>query len=159
MLHLLKQGNIMKTTITTTTIHTPYLIEDYIKDLIKYGRENDVDFVISGDKKTPAEAKSYCSALQKKYGIPILFMDVDDQESFMQSRPILNGFLPWNCLQRRNVAILKAWEQGSDIIVLIDDDNYIACEDYIKYHSHLGKEKNMDVFTSKNNWYNIANPA
>ena len=49
----------MKTTITTTTIHVPYLIEDYIKDVIKHNRQNDVDFVITGDKKTPAEAKEY----------------------------------------------------------------------------------------------------
>lgn len=146
----------MKTTITTTTIHVPYLVEDYIKDVIKHGREKEVDFVITGDKKTPVEAKSYCEELQSRYGIPVLFMDVDDQEAFMASRPILNGFLPWNCLQRRNVAILKAWEQGADIIVLIDDDNYIACEDYAGQNLHLGQEASLDCFSAPNGWYNIC---
>ena len=146
----------MKTTITTTSILIPYLIEDYIKDAIAHGREKDVDIVITGDRKTPAEAKSYCSALQEKYGIPVLFMDVDDQESFMASRPLLNAFLPWNCLQRRNVAILKAWEAGADIIVLIDDDNYIACADYVGQHLHLGQNTELDCFASENGWYNIC---
>ena len=77
----------MKTTITTTTIHVPYLIEDYIKDVIKHNRQNDVDFVITGDKKTPLEAKEYCAKLQEKYGIQVLFMDVDDQNNYLKKYP------------------------------------------------------------------------
>lgn len=55
----------MKITITTTTIHIPTLIEDYIKDIIKYGRQDYVDFVITGDKKSPIEAYEFCKNLQK----------------------------------------------------------------------------------------------
>ena len=146
----------MKTAITTTTIHVPFLIEDYIRDVLRHGREKDVNFVITGDRKTPPEAKSFCASLQDRYGIPVLFMDVDDQEAFMASRPVLNGFLPWNCLQRRNVAILKAWEQGADIIVLIDDDNFIACEDYVGRHLHLGRPTEMECFSTESGWYNIC---
>ena len=29
----------------------------------------------------------------------------------------------WNCIQRRNFAILEAYERGADTIALIDDDN------------------------------------
>lgn len=48
----------MKVTITTTTIHVPYLIEDYIKDVIKYNRQDYVDFVITGDKKLPRRPRN-----------------------------------------------------------------------------------------------------
>ena len=146
----------MKITITTTTIHVPYLIEDYIKDVIKYNRQEYVDFVITGDKKTPKEAKEYCQKLQEQYKIPVLFMDVADQDAYMEKYTKLKGFLPWNCIQRRQVAILKAYEQGSDIIVLIDDDNYIACEDYVGKHMSLGKVENMPVVSSPTGWYNIC---
>ena len=29
----------------------------------------------------------------------------------------------WNCIQRRNFAILEAYDRGAEIIALIDDDN------------------------------------
>ncbi len=74
----------MHVTITTTTINIPYLIEDYIKDVIKYNRQDYVDFVITGDKKTPKEAKEYCQKLQEKYKIKMLFMDVNDQNEYME---------------------------------------------------------------------------
>lgn len=146
----------MKFTITTTTIHVPHLIEDYIKDVIKFGRQDYVDFVITGDRKTPAEAKGYCALLQKKYGIPVLFMDVQDQETYLERFPRLKGYLPWNCIQRRQVAILKAYEQGADIIALIDDDNYIACEDYVGKHMALGTPTCMETVSSPTGWYNIC---
>ena len=146
----------MKTTITTTTIHVPFLIEDYIKDIVTHGRQNDIDFVITGDKKTPPEAKDYCRSLQEKYDIPVLFMDVDDQNAYLEKYAGLKAYLPWNCIQRRQVAILKAYENGSDIIVLIDDDNYIACEDYTGHHLRLGTDTSMPVVSSPTGWYNIC---
>jgi len=146
----------MKITITTTTIHIPYLIEDYVKDVIKYGRKDDVDFVITGDRKTPVEAKEYCHSLQEKYGIPVLFMDVEDQDIYLDKYSKLKAYLPWNCIQRRQVAILKAYEDGADIIILIDDDNYIACEDYVGHHLGLGKETSLSTVSSPTGWYNIC---
>lgn len=146
----------MKVTITTTTIHIPHLIEDYIKDVIKFGRQDYVDFVIAGDRKTPVEAKEYCAALEAKYKIPVLFMDVEDQNAYLDRFPLLKGYLPWNCIQRRQVAILKAYEQGADVIVLIDDDNYIACEDYVGKHLSLGSRVEMETVSSPTGWYNIC---
>lgn len=146
----------MKVTITTTTIHVPFLLEDYIKDVLKFGRQDYVDFVITGDRKTPAEAGEYCASLQKKYNIPVLFMDVEAQNAWLERFPRLKGYLPWNCIQRRQAAILKAYEQGADIIVLIDDDNYIACEDYVGRHLALGRAVSMETVSSPTGWYNIC---
>lgn len=146
----------MKITITTTTIHVPYLIEDYIKDVIKYGRQDYVDFVITGDRKTPDDAKEYCAQLEAKYHIPVLFMDVEAQDTYLERFSTFKNFLPWNCIQRRQVAILKAYDQGSDIIILIDDDNYIACEDYVGHHMHLGQPNTMATVSSPTGWYNIC---
>lgn len=146
----------MRVSITTTTIHIPYLIEDYIKDAIKHGYQNNVDFIISGDKKTPNEAKKFCNELQRRYNIPVLFMDVDDQNKFLSKYPLLNGYLPWNCIQRRQVAILKAYEQGSDIISLIDDDNYIACDNYIGKNLIVGDQIEIETISSPTGWYNIC---
>lgn len=146
----------MKITITTTTINVPYLLEDYIKDAIKFGHNN-VDFIIAGDKKTPDETPQYCKELGQNYSIPVTFMDCDDQNSFLAtSFPQLKSYLPWNCIQRRQVAILKAYSMGSDLIVLIDDDNYIACDDYIGKTLRTGKESEYLTVSTQRGWYNIC---
>ena len=37
--------------------------------------------------------------------------------------PKLSKLVGWNCIQRRNFAILEAYDRGAQIIALIDDDN------------------------------------
>ena len=39
--------------------------------------------------------------------------------------PKLSKLIGWNCIQRRNFAILEAYERGAEIIALIDDDNIL----------------------------------
>jgi hypothetical protein len=147
---------VIKTAITTTTINIPMLIEDYLKDISKSGHGDTVHFIIAGDHKTPAEAKDFCRMMESQYGVPVLFMDVSDQERYLSRFPRLKGFLPWNCIQRRQVAILKAYDLGADVIVLVDDDNFIACEDYVGSHLHLGKRSPLNVVSSPTGWYNIC---
>lgn len=146
----------MKVTITTTTINVPYLIEDYIKDIIKHERQDYVDFVITGDKKTPRETAEFCKEMQDQYKIPVLYMDVEAQNEFMKDFKPIDNFIPWNCLQRRNIAILKAYKNGSDVIILIDDDNYLACEDYVGKSMIVGTKQKLDTVASPTNWYNIC---
>ena len=37
--------------------------------------------------------------------------------------PRLSKLIGWNCIARRNFAILEAYERGADVIALVDDDN------------------------------------
>lgn len=50
----------------------------------------------------------------------------------------LSRMIGWNCIQRRNFAILEAYERGAQIIALIDDDN-------IPYNNWFKK-----IFVNKN---------
>jgi hypothetical protein len=43
--------------------------------------------------------------------------------------PLLSELIGWNCIQRRNLAILEAYNMGADFIGIIDDDN-IPYEDW-----------------------------
>ncbi len=142
----------MKITVTTTTIKLPYLIEDYAKDILNAGEE--VDFVITGDKKSPPETLDFCKSIQDKYNVPVLFMGVDEQNNYMKKFPELDKFLPWNCIQRRNVAILKAYENGADVIILIDDDNFIATEDYVLKHANAIKRTKINAYKTDTGWFN-----
>lgn len=144
----------MKTCIVTTTINVPKLIEDYIIDAKKYGSE--VRFFITGDKKTPKAAYEFVEEMKKKYSANIEFQNPDEQEQFLTKFPELAKFIPWNCIQRRNLAILRAYMEGYDIIATIDDDNFLADNDYLGAHQVIGKTQKMKVFSNNTKWLNIC---
>src|SRR3954471_12275146 len=99
----------MKSAIVTTTINVPVLLEEYIKNTIKY--KHDCMFIIIGDKKTPAEAKVYCMGLKKTYNVDLEYLDVEDQEKYLKRFPELHNHLVWSSIQRRNIGMLMAYEK------------------------------------------------
>jgi hypothetical protein len=147
----------VKTAIVTTTIFVPTALERYFRNVCKHGHQ-DTLFVITGDKKTPKEAKPFVAEKAAEFSINAVFMDVDDQVEYMKKFPELDAVLPWNCIQRRNVSILYAYEQGADIIITIDDDNLCGDDsDYVGEHlrSFQAGEK-MPALKSSSGWLNVC---
>lgn len=143
----------MKHAIVTTTINVPVVLEAYVKDVIKH--KHDCFFVVIGDRKTPTEAKKYCLDLSVKTGMEIIFMDVDDQIKYLKDFPELDEHVQWNCIQRRNIGILHAYEKGADIIITIDDDNFFLTKDFVGHH-FVGNAKVIDVISSNLGWINVC---
>lgn len=143
----------MKYSIVTTTINTPVLLEKYAEDIIKYKR--DCFFVVVGDKKTPIEAKTYCEKLGKEKNIDILFMDVAWQEEYLKDFPELGAHIPYNVIQRRNIGILYAYQNGADVIITIDDDNFFLSKDFVGLHM-VGDVKKLEVLSSNTGWFNVC---
>lgn len=138
-----------------TTIHVPTLLENYLLDAKKYDYQN-LDVIVIGDKKTPPDTKNFCQKLQAKTHIPISYYDPADQESYLYNYPALAKFIPWNCIQRRNLALLMAYQQNAEVIITIDDDNYIAQEDYFGSHHSVGRTVNIPTKSSATGWFNIC---
>lgn len=94
----------MKKIIVTTTINpvTPALE--------KFQQMEGWDLVVVGDKKTPADFQ-----LQKG-----TFLTCEMQEKYDKK---LSDAIGWNCIQRRNIGYLWAYDQGAEIIATVDDDN------------------------------------
>lgn len=145
----------MKKALVTTTINVPYLLEDYCKDFLDYGYKKQIEIIVVGDLKTPKEAKEFCKKLQEKYEIATTYMDVAEQTEFLPINYF--KFLPWNCIQRRNVGMLYAYANGAEIIYTIDDDNFLETPDYIGNHGKLGKKIRLKKVSSSSGWYNICN--
>ncbi len=142
--------------VVTTTIRVPRLLEAYLNDAKKFGRKI-AQVVVAGDKKTPPAAAVFCKALSKKSGIPVIYLSPADQDHYLEKYPRLKKFLPWNCIQRRNVALLYAYEKSSaDILVTLDDDNFLSEPDYFRHHSHLGNIINIDAASSSTGWWNVC---
>jgi hypothetical protein len=90
--------------IVSTTIHP------LSEALRKFDALPDWRLIVVGDLKTPPDFK-----LDRG-----IYVSPKDQESYDRK---LSNAIGWNCVQRRNLGILIAYEAGAEVIALVDDDN------------------------------------
>lgn len=144
----------MKTTIVTTTIYLPSALEKYCENARFYGH-TDLDFVVIGDKKTPLETRAFCESLAARW-YPCQYLDIADQEAYLEGHLALWKHIPFNCIQRRNVGLLKAWEGGADVIITVDDDNWMMNHDFIRLHNIVGQSPELPAFETSSGWFNVC---
>ena len=89
--------------IATTTINKP------TKALKLFSQNKNCKLIVALDKKSKDFKLKNSIILSTNY-----------QE---KKWPKLSKLVGWNCIQRRNFAILEAYNRGAEIIALIDDDN------------------------------------
>jgi hypothetical protein len=71
--------------------------------------------------------------------------------------PEFDAHLPWRCIQRRNVSILYAYEQGCDVIIAIDDDNYVLPgTDFVGTHVAGLTLHDTPSLASSSGWLNVC---
>src|ERR1700721_1523424 len=105
-----------KVALITTTIFVPEVLQLYRAIGTNYFSipANLTKFFVAADEKTPLEAYQFCA-------------DISDCEIYSPDRQKELGYecsplLGWNCVQRRNIALLEALRWGADIIKTIDAD-------------------------------------
>jgi hypothetical protein len=145
-----------KVALVTTTIHVPRCLENYLANAVKHGRIEQVSVVVIGDRKTPGETGDYLRDLGENYPAPITYLDVAAQDKLLRRWPALDLTLRYNCIQRRNVGYLQAALDGADIIVAVDDDNFVTDEDYIGAHLAVGREQHVPVVRHISGWWNVC---
>lgn len=145
----------MKTAIVTTTIHIPRNLESYLANFATWGHR-DVEIIVVGDRKTPPEIGNYLHALQSQTGYPISYWDVEWQRGWLKNFPRLDGVLPYDSIQRRNLGYLQAVAGGAERIISIDDDNYAMAEDYLGGHAIVGQVTSLPTVTSSTGWFNTG---
>jgi hypothetical protein len=153
----------MSLAVVTTTINVPELFEGYCKDFRAHNRR-EVYFIIVGDRKTPAEVSTYCQLLEHTYGYPFEYFDVERQKSFLSAFPDLDHYLPYDSVQRRNIGLLWAYQRGYDVVLTVDDDNYLLEPDLLRHHLSVGTTGQERSFVSSSGWFNPcqflnSNPA
>lgn len=134
----------MKKYIVTTTINEPTIAT---KKFCKIADEKDWMFVIVGDTKTPHD--SYYE-LQKNHR-NLVYLNPGSQETLY---PKLSKTIGWKSIQRRNIGLVYAYDQGAEIIATIDDDN-------IPYNNWgddvmVGQYKEIDIY--HHDTYDVFDP-
>jgi hypothetical protein len=130
----------MKTALITTTINVPHVLKLYRA----YGPQ--VAMFIAGDEKTPHDA------LLRE--IPV---DADYYRPESQWKWKCSDLIGWNCIQRRNIALLEAVKWGADVIVSIDDDNIPMSPLYFwDFEQRLQFPFNGPMVTGYGGWFDVG---
>lgn len=142
--------------IVATTIWLPKFLETYRQNLSHYGHIDDVKLWVVGDNKTPVESADYAAA-QRAQGLDVEYLGPDEQKRWLSRFPDLDAIIPWNSDNRRNVGFLRALEEGCEILVSIDDDNFpIPESDFYAGHIETGTVCRREVVGSNNGWFDIC---
>jgi Reversibly glycosylated polypeptide len=142
--------------IVATTIATPVFLDSYRENLQHYGHSQDVRIWVVGDRKSAPESGEYAAG-QRSQGLDVEYLDAPSQEQWLARFPDLEAIIPWNSDNRRNVGFLRALEEGGEVLVAIDDDNYCIPEsDFYEGHCHTGSTVEREVVSSDNGWFDIC---
>ena len=129
----------MKKYIISTTINPP------TKAIKKFDNLKGWNLIVSGDLKTPSNYKL-------KNGV---YLSPKDQEKISKK---LSDLIGWNCIQRRNFAMILAFKKGAEIIATVDDDNIplsnweenLIIDKKIKVKKYITKEEAFDPISVTN---------
>jgi hypothetical protein len=127
----------METAIVITTINKNTVVERLAKQ-----KEKQFKLYVIGDCKTPK-------------GVPQI--NIKEQRKWLRDHPKLNSVIPYNTDARRNIGYLMALENGADIVISLDDDNYptITSEFVSQHESSIGSVNGLEVRVDVgNSWFN-----
>lgn len=146
----------MKVAIVTTTIHVPALLTDYCANARQFNHQ-DVHFYVIGDRKTPTGTGDFCRTLARQFSYLVDYYDVAAQQELLMPLPALARHLPYDSIQRRNIGMWLAYRDGADVIITIDDDNFVVMDqDFVGSHAMVGSVREYTSISSSSGWYNVC---
>lgn len=133
----------------TTTINVPTVLTPWAAS----GMTEDDIIIVAGDHKSPhTEIDDLCNQITMKHGVTTEYMMPRDQERFAVS-----SVIGWNCIQRRNIALLRAMELKPEFILTIDDDNAPTSTNQITQLIAIMRSETRyqtSVVSTNTGWYN-----
>lgn len=91
------------------------------------------DLIVAGDLNSPPGLAEFVTGIGGRYIHP------DEQKRWE-----FNDHLGWNCIQRRNAAVMQAYADRYDYVVTVDDDNH-PTSDWVERHVSVIREGNPDA--------------
>jgi hypothetical protein len=143
----------MKTAIVTTTINVPVLLRQYAENARYYGHQ-DLAFLVIGDRKSPPETAAFCRTLEQWY--PCTYLDLAAQQKYLERFPELWAHLRFDSIQRRNIGLLLAYERGAEVVITVDDDNFVLGQDFVGLHGAAGTVRELPVWASTSGFFNVC---
>lgn len=140
--------------IVFTTINHPAILNDLHKNLEEHGHLDRAKVWVVGDCKTPASAGDLAREISKK-GLETEYFDISRQDDWGKHFPFYK-MIPFNTDGRRVFGYLKALEEGCQIMVSIDDDNFPTQDDFIGRHCNTGQPWRPPLVYEAKGFHNIC---
>jgi hypothetical protein len=140
--------------IVFTTIHNPVILGDLYDNIRKHGHLEEVKVWVVGDCKTPASAATLAREISKK-GLETAYLDIAEQDDWGKAFG-LYPLIPYNTDARRIFGYLKALDEGCDLLLSIDDDNFPTDDDLIGNHQKTGTPWNKRIVREPAHFHNIC---
>jgi len=145
----------MKVSLVATSIRIPIELEAYARNAREHGH-NDVEFIVVGDRRSDLGISSFCHRLSRNYS-PCEYLSIDAQQEYLSThQSMIWKHLSFDSRQRRIIGMLKAWQNGADLVICIDSQDKLVEGDFIGSHSHVGRIRMMTVANSSSGWFNPA---
>lgn len=142
--------------IVFTTIYHPSVLEDLLLNVSKYQHLDEVCVWIVADIKTPESAKVLSKEITGK-GLEVNYLDLNLQEEIGKKYSEFYKRIPFNNETRRNIGYLKALEQGCEVLISIDDDNFpVETDDFIGSHTNTGTAWAGDLISEQSGFHNVC---
>lgn len=142
--------------LVTTTINVPHNLSAMLQAAVDRGHAGRLFVVVVGDRKTPPEIEPFLRACAQRLGVRIDYLDVPAQQRFLRQWPALDIVIRYNCIQRRNVGFLWAARHGAEVLVSVDDDNFLVAEDFWGDHLVVGKSPELPMVSHPSGWWNVC---
>jgi len=142
--------------VVTTTIHVPRFLAGMLQNADRHGHGEQLGVVVVGDRKTPPEVPQHLAELDRRHAAAITYLDVPAQRKLLRRWPVLEMFLRYDSIQRRNVGYLQAAIDAADVIVSVDDDGFVSDDDFIGDHLVVGREVEVPVVSHPSGWWNVC---
>lgn len=145
-----------RTAIVVTTIFEPEFLDGYLDAIREQNSLAETSMYIICDKKTP-ETVYQKAAAAREAGFQINCPTLDEQDAYLAKLQTPDDFIPYNTDNRRNIGYLMALENGCEVLVSIDDDNFVVPgSNYIAEHNLVGSTTKENIVASNDQWFNIC---
>jgi hypothetical protein len=140
--------------IVFTTINHPAILRDLYENIRRFGHLDEVKVWVVGDRKTPATAAALAAEVSA-LGMETVYFDVAAQDEWGK-RFAVYPLIPYNTDARRVFGYLRALEDGCDLMISIDDDNFPTADDFVRFHRRTGQDWRLPVLKEKKHFHNIC---
>lgn len=142
------------TAIVATTVFENDFLGGYLDNIRDHNHRDHVTIFIIADRKTPSVVFKRSKDARRR-GFDVRCPELDDQVAFLKKLGLPEGFIPWDTDNRRNVGYLMALDNGAEVVVSIDDDNFCPSGvDYVGEHLLVGNKTTEREMNSSDGWFN-----
>ena len=140
--------------IVFTTIHQPTILRDLYENIQRHGHLEEVKVWVVGDRKTPSSAVALAEEVTGQ-GLETVYFDIDAQDEWGRQFPFY-PLIPYNTDGRRVFGYLKALEEGCELLISIDDDNFPTARRLRGSSPETGQRWRQPVVKEESRFYNIC---